>query len=66
MQIIWSINNGMAIESLEHNKFIFQFPLEEGGPWHYENALILLKRARWYKRNFQVGIQILHILDLNT
>lgn len=50
MHNIWSTKRGMTIESLGENRFILLFTMLEdkhriliGGPWHYDNALLILE-----------------------
>lgn len=81
MKNIWVTSGGMSIESLGTNQFIFHFVHEEdkrriltGGPWHYDNALILtvepkgvgeISKIEFRKATFWVQFHNIPILCMN-
>lgn len=54
IQKMWNTIKGVTVESLGGNRFIFHFHSNidkkrvlRGGPWHFNNSLIVLEETQW-------------------
>ncbi|KAK9174640.1 hypothetical protein WN944_029677 [Citrus x changshan-huyou] len=62
IQKMWNTIKGVTVESLGGNRFIFHFHSNidkkrvlRGGPWHFNNSLIVLEETQWVVEEVDSG-----------